>query len=148
MKKVIALIVVFVFSASALGKSEDIQKEIEQLLLSMNKYSLSPLREFMVTDENIDLIGSAIKKYGELSSSKCYVAHSSKLFFSIVCHVTYSRHKSGNSLSFYVFKNKSGYIGTRLGVSKMLGDKALCLRNVQVVKGLSGKLSFQVGECS
>lgn len=105
------------------------------------------LSKFMVEEENFDLVKKNLKQYGFINQVKCFNSHSSQSFWTYVCHVTYEKHNSGNQWIFYIFKQHEGFVGTRLGISEMLGAAELCVGNLSVEKGVSGMLKFTLNKC-
>ncbi|MDC0601905.1 hypothetical protein OAP14_02620 [Aliiglaciecola sp.] len=148
MKTILLVLTLLSVTAQSSENSVRVKVLLEELIMSLNEESIAPLVDLMVNDESLDLVKDLLSEHGNVVSANCFISHTSEVFFGYLCHVTYKKHRSGNNMVFYVFKDEEKYIGTRLGVSEMHGDKDHCLKNITVEEGLSGQMTFELEKCN
>jgi hypothetical protein len=128
---------------------KDVNSKVEHVLQSAKKSSnYSVLTSFMVNDAYKERLKYLTNNFGYIDSYSCFNTHSSELFFSLVCHVTYQNHKSGNSWMFYIFKDSDKFVGTRLELSDMLAGKNECIAFKKPKTGVTQDFRFKVVDCS
>lgn len=149
MRSIIILILLsFMINSWASTESGGVRGAVEGIISNTATGTMAKLKAFMAEGhDNVDIVQEFIVKHGKIKDVECLVNHESAVFFGIVCHVTYEDHNSGNSWTFYIFKDGDKYVGTRLELSNMLGRKDQCLKNVTISTGITKGLEFEKTEC-
>lgn len=139
----------FSFELYANQASGHVKNNIESILKKIKTTGrLIPLDNLMLKNDYQEKLREILSNNGNIVGFNCLMNHESQVFFGIVCHVTYERHRSGNSWTFFIFKDGSKYVGTRLNFSQMLAKRDQCLKNIHLATGLTKNLVFDIGKCS
>jgi hypothetical protein len=145
-KAVIVLLLSFTHNVYASG-AETAGMVRELLVKSIASRNINKIESFLHDKSQISRARNIIEKHGDLKSAECIENHTSNTFFSVVCHVTYEKHHSGNTWTFFVFKDFDKYVGTKLELSDMIGKANQCASIDSFAKGPTGDIKYQIRSC-